>query len=202
MKKMHWCKLQAPKRVNYFAGQLLTEKDFQAEQIYIAGKRRLLNRYLHGWGIVSGLKVSLSDNEIEIEPGLALDCHGNEIVVPKVVKMSLPDSEHSNFVVIEYAERPIEFIPKYDPHEISSDQEDKRNPTRIEEIYSIRYLMDDPCLNHGKAGSKESLCEDAHAIPLAKLVCRRTKWSVNQLSRRNPGWWSRLMSAILGSARV
>ncbi|NIV03796.1 hypothetical protein GWN26_07485, partial [Candidatus Saccharibacteria bacterium] len=78
------------KRMNYFHGMLLTEQDFRDEQAYIREKLKLHNR-LHGSGVVWGL--CLVDKCIEItpqnekitkifiEPGLALDCSGNEIVV-------------------------------------------------------------------------------------------------------------------------
>lgn len=44
-------------RNNYYYGKLLTSKDFQNEQDYINNKRRLINRVLHGVGIVYGLDV-------------------------------------------------------------------------------------------------------------------------------------------------
>lgn len=43
------------KRVNYFEGQLLGLDDFRAEQRYHREKRKMHNRFLHGWGVVSGL---------------------------------------------------------------------------------------------------------------------------------------------------
>lgn len=71
------------KRARYFHGMLMTDRDFREEQIYHNEKRKLLNRMLHGWGIVCGLGVKWKQgkNVIAIEPGVALDCHGNEIVV-------------------------------------------------------------------------------------------------------------------------
>jgi hypothetical protein len=51
---------QAPElvRLSYFYGQLLGVKDFQTEQQYFLDKLRLLNRCLHGHGVVCGLGVS------------------------------------------------------------------------------------------------------------------------------------------------
>ncbi len=51
------CDYNSYKRTRYFHGMLLTERDFQEEQIYHQEKRRLLNRMLHGWGVVCGLGV-------------------------------------------------------------------------------------------------------------------------------------------------
>ena len=54
-------------------------------------KRRLINRVLHGAGIVYGLDVvAVDESSVVIQSGLALDSSGREIVVPstQVVKLS------------------------------------------------------------------------------------------------------------------
>ncbi len=69
-------------RNNYFFGKLMTVRDFESEQTYMNSKRRLGNRMLGGVGIVSGLDVILVDNKtFSLEPGIALDYSGREIVV-------------------------------------------------------------------------------------------------------------------------
>ena len=71
-------------RNNYFFGKLMTVRDFESEQIYMNSKRRLGNRMMGGVGIVSGLDIILVDNKtFSLEPGLALDYMGREIVVPE-----------------------------------------------------------------------------------------------------------------------
>jgi hypothetical protein len=77
------------KRNNYFYGKLLTVSDFQVEQQYYVNKFRLINRLIHGAGVVCGLKVlykgaeapDLSEGSIRITEGVALDFCGREIVV-------------------------------------------------------------------------------------------------------------------------
>ena len=60
----------------------MTVRDFENEQTYMNDKRRLGNRLLHGAGIVAGLGVLLADNQtFSLEPGMALDYLGREIVV-------------------------------------------------------------------------------------------------------------------------
>ena len=49
-------------RNRYFYGKLLTVRDFEAEQNYASAKRRLVNRVVHGAGVVCGLGVSRSDD--------------------------------------------------------------------------------------------------------------------------------------------
>ena len=81
-------------RNNYFYGKLLTSKDFQNEQRYMNDKRRLINRTLHGMGIVYGMDVVAADESaIILQSGMALDAGGREIVVPhtQVIKLSTID---------------------------------------------------------------------------------------------------------------
>lgn len=72
---------QALKRPRFFSGRLLTPADLELEQQYVREKLKRHNRTLHGFGIVSGLKVKMNAGEIVVEPGLALDCEGNELLI-------------------------------------------------------------------------------------------------------------------------
>ncbi|HET9531898.1 MAG TPA: hypothetical protein VFQ92_16180, partial [Blastocatellia bacterium] len=85
------CDYNEFRRPRYFHGMLLDDKDFLAEQGYHAGKRRLLNRMLHGSGVVCGLDLNGKKGAqwIEVTSGLALDCCGNEIWVNKSRRFDL-----------------------------------------------------------------------------------------------------------------
>lgn len=77
-------------RNNYFEGKRLTADAFRDEQSYLVERRRLLNRAIHGWGVVYGYacKVAKSDDygsdapsgRLRIRPGLALDACGRELL--------------------------------------------------------------------------------------------------------------------------
>ena len=75
-------------RLRYFDGLMLKKEDFEAEQHYSHEKAKLHNR-LHGEGVVWGLRLTpknvLIDGnpvaKLHIEPGFAIDCTGNEILV-------------------------------------------------------------------------------------------------------------------------
>jgi hypothetical protein len=88
------CDILPFSRNNYFTGKLLTERDFKAEQQYMADKLRLHHVALHGWGVVCGLKVTphpvCPDLKIVVEPGLAVDGCGREIRVPKQKELEIP----------------------------------------------------------------------------------------------------------------
>ena len=78
-------------RNRYFYGKLLTVRDFEAEQRYHTGKRTLINRLVHGAGVVCGLGVTASDEStLIIESGMALDYQGREIVLPETLFRKLP----------------------------------------------------------------------------------------------------------------
>ncbi len=83
------CGLHEPRRNTYFDGKMLLERDFVAEQDYHRGQRHLHNAMLHGTGTVCGLKIIQHPSPdcrrefVVVEPGMALDCCGQEIVVPE-----------------------------------------------------------------------------------------------------------------------
>ncbi len=77
--------LAAFTRTRFFHGQLLEAHHLEDEQSYQNGKRRLVNRLVHGYGVVAGLNVEVdpSGAKVMVSPGFALDKAGYEIVVPR-----------------------------------------------------------------------------------------------------------------------
>lgn len=74
-------------RNNYFEGKRLTADGFRVEQDYLIDRRRLLNRAIHGWGVVYGfgMGVAAPDEDgaggrFQIGAGLALDACGRELL--------------------------------------------------------------------------------------------------------------------------
>lgn len=81
-------------RNRYFYGKLLSVDDFETEQRYMNDKRRILNRFLYGTGVVCGMQVvELDGMTISLEKGLALDFSGREIIVSEPVIKKLSDLE-------------------------------------------------------------------------------------------------------------
>jgi len=97
-------------RLNYYEGEFLGAADFQAEQEYHRDMRRRHNIGQHTWGIVSGLDLvqipngtnvpganpSLPEVDIYIQPGMAVDAFGREIVA--LNKIQLTQDLFSSFV--------------------------------------------------------------------------------------------------------
>lgn len=75
-------------RLRWFTGRFITARDLTDEQDYHLDRHRLHNRLLHGWGAVCGLKVHSHDRAdcahewVWVDAGIAIDCHGREIVLP------------------------------------------------------------------------------------------------------------------------
>src|SRR5215510_6350362 len=76
-------------RNNYFEGKRLTADSFRVEQSYLVERRHLLNRAIHGWGVVYGFGLTAVPPDdptkrfarrLKIGAGLALDKCGRELL--------------------------------------------------------------------------------------------------------------------------
>jgi hypothetical protein len=77
---------------HFFAGQLLTDDDLQALTNYVVTRQRLHNRFLVGSGVACGLAVTChpcGGARVIVQPGYAVDCCGNEILVPCAVELDI-----------------------------------------------------------------------------------------------------------------
>jgi hypothetical protein len=93
--------LCSPVRNRYFYGKLLDVFHFELEQNYFNSKRWLMNRLVTGYGVVCGLNVQLTaDNlNIVVTPGVAIDRCGHEIIVCEAsepVALPLPPTPPSD----------------------------------------------------------------------------------------------------------
>jgi hypothetical protein len=158
------------KRPHYFEGQLLTTQDFQAEQSYFQGKGRQHQRYLHGYGVVCGLRVVPAGVEkpraVMVEPGLALDSWGREIVVSQAMECDLgargcrdnlkPSGQSDPlYVVLSYREAPSDIAPvPTEPGPLES--EASSMPSRIVESFHLEVRSTPPEVGEGMS---EKFCQ-------------------------------------------
>jgi hypothetical protein len=98
------CDLDCLVRPRFFCGQTLTDTDLSAT-IEWARSRFALARYRHGWGVVCGLDVTCHDPRgrgdccpdpkkgptVWVNPGYAIDCCGNDLVVCEPMAVCLSD---------------------------------------------------------------------------------------------------------------
>jgi hypothetical protein len=157
------CDIPQLARNNYFTGKLLVERDFTDEQRYLMGKQRRHNQRLHGWGAVCGLKVkphpTCPDRFVIIEPGMAIDCCGREILVTREEYFDFeaqflanwqkqygpnaqpdPSAPHKIQICVSYRECGTEDIPAlFDDCNCDATS---CQPNRILESYGLDVLID------------------------------------------------------------
>ena len=155
------------KRTNFYAGQILTAADFQAEQSYFRERMRLHNLNCHGSGIVSGLEVSPSEGparSIIVSPGTALDRLGNEITLSGAVRCPFPEKCEMAYLVLYWAERGTDPVPVL-IDEIDTGQ---TMDSRVEEYAILKYE------------SEEDRAHRHAGVVLARLMKIRRRWKVDQ----------------------
>lgn len=139
-------------RNRYFYGKLLSVDDFELEQKYMNDKRRMLNRFIFGVGIISGLYVVQVDEQvISVEAGIALDSWGREIIVdvPVTRKLSQVDgfedcaSKEAGYVYLclEYDQEETDPVHNIAGSVPSGQEQEDRSFNRIKEGCRL-YLTD------------------------------------------------------------
>jgi DNA-binding beta-propeller fold protein YncE len=167
------CSVPQLARNHYFTGKLLVERDFTDEQRYHIGKQRRHNQRLHGRGTVCGLQVKEHPNAacrnqyVVIEPGMAIDCCGREIIVPREEYWDFRTQAEANWrrmhenepfdaaahtlqICVRYRECDGEPVPAlFD--ECTCD-DDACRPNRILESYDFDVLIDPDRHSHDPDG--------------------------------------------------
>lgn len=97
-------------RPHYYQRQYLGAQDFQDEQAYQRDMRRRHNLAQHQWGIVTGLELVGDTTGVSVQPGMAVDGFGREIVV--FAPYTIPTEAYRgdgqyHSVWLQYAELPI-----------------------------------------------------------------------------------------------
>lgn len=163
-------------RPRFFFGKLLTAEDFAQEQQYVLEKQKRHNRSLHGFGVVSGLKVTTKSGKIAVEPGLALDCQGNEIVIGTAQTLSPPatgETWHVAYVNILYAEESL------DP--VTTDEVVQASTTK--ESFEIHVEKENCNRGHRHVRARWLACGMPHPLTIAKLKHSSQGWRVDRSYR-------------------
>jgi len=165
-------------RPRFFTGKLLTADDLQAEQDYFRGKLRLHNRFLHGWGIVTGLGVTVDQGTtVAVSPGVALDCAGNELVLSTAEQISLLGLSGRSYVTIEYLEVQVGQSPSL---------QGETEFSREREAVRLGLASVNPGLGHSHMGPGSAGCGQSHALCLATIRQIGAQWRVAPAKRKLP----------------
>jgi hypothetical protein len=159
------------KRLRYFEGMLLTAADFELEQKYFREKSKLHNRSLHGFGIISGLKVAVTKGQVIVEPGLALDCEGNELVIPTAQAIVPPATTGeclTAFVSVRFVEDDV------------SAGEAKGRTAIVTEGFELTIAPENFNRGHRHLRARWLACGQPHALTIAKLKRSAHGWRVER----------------------
>jgi hypothetical protein len=120
------CESIPVERMRWFTGRFVTARDLTDEQRYMVQRRWLINRMLHGEGVLCGLEVVPHERDdcaattVWIEPGIALDCRGRELISPCRLCVTWPSPaepgcdpprHEEKLLVIRYCEEAVD--PQY-----------------------------------------------------------------------------------------
>lgn len=155
--------LDPSKRVKYTAGLVLGVDEFTQEQTYHAARDRLHNRLLHGYGTISGLKVSHRATgegpEVVVSAGAAVDPRGQIVCVRSAqcarldpwlqanaadvqqAASSLPGTV-SVYVVLRYRDCEADWVPV--PGGPCRLQDDSRTPSRLVDAFDLTFTLRRP----------------------------------------------------------
>jgi hypothetical protein len=159
-------------RTNFISGRLLSADDLRREQEYFRDKLKRHNRTLHGFGVVSGLDLSRKGDKLFLEPGMALDCLGNEIINSEQQELATPvltdPSQIAAFVALRYAER----------------TDAPPDGSLIEEGFEALLQSENTNRNHRHLHGRWLPCGEPHPLTIAKLRLTSGRWRIDR--RYNP----------------
>lgn len=167
-------------RPNYFDGRLLTAEDFRDEQSYLIGRSRRHNRHVHGWGVINGLDVRVVGNFVEVSPGAAIDCAGNELVVENGVALSMPPDARRLVVLLRYTEHGVDPLPALQGDPAAGDA---LQFSHIEEGCELDLSDGTWADPHPALGPNTPGCGEAHDMAIARLSRIRSGWRRTLLAR-------------------
>jgi hypothetical protein len=91
-------------RLRYRHGQMLRSRDARDQVRIQAQLRWWHNRALHqAFGVVEGLRV-VDGQQVTVEPGLAYDCFGRELLQPHLAAVAVPATDEALLLLASYDE--------------------------------------------------------------------------------------------------
>jgi len=167
-------------RPRFFDGRLLTAEDLTQEQDYVIGKLKRHNRSLHGFGVVSGLRVTLLTGKILVEAGLALDCEGNEIAIeaPQTLAPLSTGDARISYVNIRYAEDLSNPLP-----DMHGEGDAGSQCATISEGFEVSLGLENFTRGHRHLRARWLTCGQPHPLTIAKLSRSLHGWRVSRRYR-------------------
>jgi hypothetical protein len=159
-------------RLRFFNGRLLTASDFALEQNYFRRKQKLHNQALHGFGIVSGLRVTIESGKVAVTAGLALDCEGNELLVAtNEILPAPPASWQTAYVNLHFVEQEL------------NEDATTNEATVVRETAAVDFAGKNFNSNHRHLGGRWLACGNCHPLTIARLRRGAGSWRVDRRYR-------------------
>lgn len=171
-------------RTHYFSGRLLSADDFLAEQNYLRDTQRFRNLHVHGYGVISGLSVSVRTpgSHISLSPGMAIDAIGREICVLTPVEFTLPNTNSRWQVSVHYVEAEARPMPSISA---DTDEEGATQSSRIEEGVEVVVAPIGTTRKSGRRPIALARETGIPGVPLAVLHRKGSRWIVIALPTRS-----------------
>lgn len=168
---------QQLERARFFRGKVLTPEDLELQQQYFRAKLKRHNRTLHGFGIVSGLQVTINSGQIVVESGLALDCEGNELIIETTQSMVPPPATdwRSGCVNLRFMEASSDLTPIVEGAEEPSDF-----TIYLAEGFELTVTRENYNRGHRHRRARWLACGQPHALTIAKLRHSARGWRVDR----------------------
>jgi hypothetical protein len=166
------CGLESLIRPNFFAGQLLTDKDLMALLTWVK-RHRGLDRYRDGWGVVCGLDVAPDGSKpggVVVGPGYAVGPCGGDLLVPEAKPHSFDDVCQGGDPCAGTAPPDAQAkLPDVDFGGITVPARDVR-VVRLSLKGKPSPMQPQPALNRNPTGPNGSACQPARVKECAELV--------------------------------
>jgi len=174
------------KRVRYFDGQFLTDRDFVDEQNYHLDRRQRQNRLLRSPGILDGLEVAETSDStgIKITPGTAVDYQGRLIILHDIVDFEGEPLERQGEAFVlsteNYADKQVTLYLSYSQQEADQATPDAQSGDAARGSAGYTRWLEQPVLELVEDGS---VATDETAIAIGGEITIDADGRISQLRR-------------------
>ncbi len=163
------------RRPRLFSDKLVTPEDLELQRQYFREKLKGHNRSLHGFGIVSGLKVSVKSGQIVVEPGLALDCEGNELAIETAQAVVAPPIDwRTAFVNVRFVEDDACLVSSPEP------AADSNLAATVTDSFELVVTEENSNRGHRHLRARWLACGRPHVLTIARLRRSSQGWRVDR----------------------
>jgi hypothetical protein len=133
-------------------------------------RQRRHNRFAHGWGVLHGLGIRLDGDLVHVEPGMAIDCEGNELELVEQSTVNLSCLSTPVYVGLAFVETLVSPIPTLSGVQYGATRESAQ----------LTIDSDNACAAHAHRGPGTAGCGLRHPVVLARLSKHHEQWRLRR----------------------